>query len=121
MDFAANFPLLYRCSLLEPGLVGTAVMESMGTWVKNYDMLTADQKSLELQETLGGKMQQLFGTIQSPDELAEIVKKIILSEKPNLRYQSNEKFNPDEVKAKLVDPTGNELVEMLKRKYLDKE
>lgn len=113
--------LLYRCSLLEPGLVGTSVMQSMGAWVKNYDMLAADQKSLELKETLGGKMQGLFGTIQGPNELAEIVKKIILSDKPNLRYQSNANFNPDEVKATLVDPTGNDVVQMLKRKYLDKE
>ena len=84
-------------------------------------MRPADQKSMELMETLGGKMQQLFDTLQKPEELAEIVKKMILSEKPNLRYQSNAKFNPDEVKAKLADPTGNDLVEMLKKKYLDKE
>lgn len=47
--------------------------------------------------------------------------KIILSEKPNLRYQSNASFNPDEVRAKLPDPTGNDVVELLKKKYLDKE
>ena len=47
--------------------------------------------------------------------VAGIVKKIILSEKPNLRYQTNEKFNPDEVKAKLADPTGNVLVDLMKK------
>ena len=110
-----------RCSLLEPGLVGTAVMDSMGTWVKNYDVKPADQRSMELQKALGGNMEQLFDKFQSPNELAGIVKNIILSEKPNLRYQSNASFNPDEVRAKLPDPTGNDVVELLKKKYLDKE
>ena len=40
--------------MLEPGLVGTAVMDSMGAWVKNYDVKPADQKSIELQKTLRG-------------------------------------------------------------------
>lgn len=96
-------------------------MESMGAWVKNYDVKPADQKSMELQKTLGGNMEQLFDKFQSPHELAGIVKNIILSEKPNLRYQSNARFNPDEVRAKLPDPTGNDVVELLKKKYLDKE
>jgi len=58
--------------------------------------------------------------VQNVNEVAQIVKKIILSEKPNLRYQTNDTFNPDEVKAKLADPTGNVLVEMLNKKYLAK-
>lgn len=107
--------------MLEPGLVGTAVMDSMGAWVKNYDVKPADQKSMELQKTLRGSMEQLFDKFQSPNELAGIVMKIILSEKPNLRYQSNASFNPDEMRAKLPDPTGNVVVELLKKKYLDKE
>ena len=58
--------------------------------------------------------------MQQVNEVADIVKKIILSEEPNLRYQTNQKFNPDEVKAKLADPTGNVLVELMKKKYLTK-
>ena len=94
-------------------------MDSMGAWVKSYDVKPADEKSMELQKTLGGKMEKLFDKFQSPNELAGIVKKIILSEKPNLRYQSNAAFNPDEVTAKLPDPTGNDVVALLKKKYLD--
>lgn len=39
------------------------------------------------------------------DEVAEIVKNIILSDKPNLRYLTNDKYNVDVtvVKAKLSD------------------
>ena len=58
---------------------------------------------------------------QHVNEVAEIVKNIILSEKPNLRYQTNDTVFVEEVKAKLADPTGNVLLEMLNKKYLAKE
>ena len=94
----------------------------MEAWTKKYDKPTADQKSLELFQTCVGKMHQIMiSTFQNVNEVAEIVKNIILSEKPNLRYQINDKFNPDEVKAKFPDATGNLLVEMLNKKYLHKE
>ena len=59
--------------------------------------------------------------MQSSIEIAEVVKEVILNEKPNLRYQTNEKYNPEEIKGKLVDPTGNALVEMVKKTFLDAE
>ena len=62
-----------------------------------------------------------INTMQSPDEIIEVVKEVILNEKPNLRYQTNEKYNPEEIKGKLVDPTGNALVEMVKKTFLDAE
>ena len=95
--------------------------ENMETFFKKYDMLAADEKSLELLKTFTGEVQKVSFPIQSASEIAEIVKNIILSDKPNLRYQTNDKFHPDEVKAKLADPTGNVLVEMLNKKYLDTE
>jgi len=67
-------------------------------------------------------MYHLFiSTMQSPDEIAEVVREVILNEKPNLRYQTNEKYNPEEIKEKLVDPTGNALVQMVKKTFLDEE
>ena len=67
-------------------------------------------------------MYHLFiNTMQSPDEIIEVVKEVILNEKPNLRYQTNEKYNPEEIKGKLVDPTGNTLVEMVKKTFVDAE
>ena len=62
-----------------------------------------------------------MNTMQSSIEIAEVVKEVILNEKPNLRYQTNEKYNPEEIKGKLVDPTGNALVEMVKKTFLDAE
>ena len=111
----------FRCSILEPGPVGTSIAENLA-WTNKYDKPTADQKTLELQGAFGAKFHEAINsTIQNVNEVAEIVKNIILSEKPNLRYQTNDKFGLDEVKAKLADPTGNVLVEMLNKKYLAKE
>ena len=50
-----------------------------------------------------------------------MVKNIILTDKPNLRYQTHENFNPDEIKAKLADPTGNVMVDLMVKKYFVKE
>ena len=117
-----NVPLLYRCSILEPGPVETSIVENWKAWTTKYDEPSANQKTMKLQEACFAKIVQDYKSfVQNVNEVAEIVKKIILSEKPNLRYQTNDKFNPDEVKAKLADPTGNVLVEMLNKKYLAKE
>ena len=108
--------------MVEEGPVQTAAMENSRNWAGNFDMLAADQKTQELFGRFAGRMQQRFlNTIQTSNEIAEIVKSVILSEKPNLRYQTNEKYSPQEVKAKLTDPTGNSLVEMVKKAFLDEE
>ena len=117
-----NVSLLFRCSILEPGPVGTSIGENIEAWTKKYDKPTAGQKTLELQRAYGANLNQAINSaMQNVKEVAEIVKNIILSEKPNLRYQTNHKFYPDEIKAKLADPTGNVLVEILNKKYLAKE
>ena len=101
--------------------MGTSITENL-SWTNKYDKPTADQKTLELQGTYGAKIYEAVSSaMQNVNEVAKIVKNIILSEEPNLRYQTNDKFGPDEVKAKLADPTGNVLVEILDKKYLAKE
>ena len=98
--------------------MGTAVVENMNAWTKKYDQPTADPKSQEAFGNVGGKLsQEVQNTLQDVNEVAEIVKSIILSEKPDLRYQTSDRFGPGQVKAKLVDPTGNNLVEMLYNKF----
>ena len=108
--------------MVEEGPVQTSAMENSRNWAGNFDMLAADQKTQELFGRFAGRLQQRFlNTMQTSNEIAEIVKSVILSEKPNLRYQTNEKYSPQEVKAKLADPTGNSLVEMVKKAFLDIE
>ncbi|CAH3144263.1 unnamed protein product [Porites lobata] len=100
-----------RCSLLEPGPVLTSPKEDLNNWHKKYDKPACD-------ENLSRKdVEKIWRRDATSQVVAGIVKKIILSEKPNLRYQTNEKFNPDEVKAKLADPTGNVLVDLMNKKY----
>ena len=117
-----SFLLFGRCSLLEPGPVGTALVGNMEAWHKKYDKPTADEESSKLLQAFIEKIWPVAEReMQDVKEVAEIVKTIILSEKPNLRYQTNEKWNPEEIKAKLADPTGNVMVELMTKKYFNKK
>lgn len=100
----------------------SAIFENMIVWTKDYEKRTPDQKTLELMETMWGTAaQRIPSTRQSGSEVSEMVKNMILSEKPNLRYQTNDKWGPDEVKVKLADPSGNATVDILVKNYLSKE
>ena len=94
----------------------------MEAWHRKYDKPTADEESSELLQAFIEKIWPVAEReMQDVKEVAEIVKTIILSEKPNLRYQTNEKWNPEEIKAKLADPTGNVMVELMTKKYFNKK
>ena len=94
----------------------------MEAWHRKYDKPTADEESSELLQAFIEKIWPVAEReMQDVKEVAEIVKSIILSEKPNLRYQTNEKWNPEEIKAKLADPTGNVMVELMTKKYFNKK
>ena len=55
--------------------------------------------------------------MQSCEEVAQFVQEIILGEKNDLRYQTNQKFGPDEITAKLADPTGNASVDIITKNF----
>lgn len=111
-----------KCSLVEEGPVATAALINSRNWASSHDMPPTDQKTQELFGRFAAKMQQQFkSTAQNSDEIAEIVKNIILCEKPSLRYQTNEKYNPHEVKGKLLDPTGNNTVEMMQAFFAEEQ
>ena len=108
--------------MLEPGPVESPIWENADIWGKKYDIPLADEKTLTLERTSRGKLMDYCASrTQSGIEVAEMVKTIILSEKPNLRYQTNDGFRTEEVKAKLSDPSSNNIVEILNKNYLDKE
>ena len=46
---------------------------------------------------------------QKSEEIAEVIKEILLSAKPHFRYVTNKKCFVAEMNAKLVDPTGDKL------------
>ena len=100
----------------------SSIWENADIWRKTYDMPLADEKSLALERIARGKLlDYCVGRTQSGIEVAEMVKTIILSEKPNLRHQTNDKYRAEEVEAKLSDPSSNNIVEILNKNYLDKE
>ncbi|XP_044173026.1 retinol dehydrogenase 8-like [Acropora millepora] len=111
-----------RCSILEPGPVDTSMGQNMEVWTQKYEKIQADQKNLKLYETFMGKLMQEFArTIQSGNEIAEVVKSIILSPEPSLRYPTNKKFFVDLIEAKLAEIPGNRLVKLIDKNYLAKE
>ena len=94
----------------------------MEVWTKKYEKTTVDQKSLKLHEEFMGKMmQELPRTSQSGNEIADIVKSIILSPEPSLRYPTNKKFFVDLIEAKLAEIPGDRLVKLIDTNYLAKE
>ena len=121
-NFAFETLSLIRCSILEPGPVDTQVIQNMEVWTKKYEKTTVDQKSLKLHEEFMGKMmQELPRTSQSGNEIADIVKSIILSPEPSLRYPTNKKFFVDLIEAKLAEIPGDRLVKLIDTNYLAKE
>ena len=95
------------------------IWENADIWGKKYDIPLADEKTLTLERTSRGKLlDYCVSRTQSGIEVAEMVKTIILGEKPNLRYQTNDKFRTEEVETKLSDPSSNNIVEILVRQEL---
>ena len=122
-DLCSYLSLAGRCAILEPGPVTSSIIGNVEAWTKKYDRPTTDPKTTEIFQTFEQRFNTAFdeNMVQSGSEVAEIVKNIILSEKPNLRYHTNKKFNPEQVKAKLSDPTGNVLVDLMNKTYIAKE
>ena len=102
------FPFFLRISLVEPGPVGTAFASNLS----RADTSTADQKSLQLLQAFVSytmRNMTVSSVSQKSEEIAEVVKEILLSAKPHFRYITNKKCFVDEMNAKLVDPTGDKL------------
>ncbi|XP_068727226.1 retinol dehydrogenase 8-like [Montipora capricornis] len=112
-----------RCCLLEPGPVRTMIIPKAEDWCQNsVEAPAADPKTRTMIElvTTNVKM-EVERCMQDCEEVAQYVKEIILGEKCDLRYQTNEKFGSLEVAAKLVDPTGNKSVDIINKRYLSQQ
>ena len=63
----------------------------------------------------------MYRSVQSesktPDEVAALIKSVILSSNPHLRYQTNSKYGPGEVPAKLSDPTGDKAIQLMEKRF----
>ena len=102
---------------MEPGPVLTPLAAKAQEWSR-VSTPNADPKTLNLKSTFSAKIQkEIEGKSQSSEECAQFVKEIILDEKGNLRYQTNEKFGSKEVAAKLAEPSGNSSVDIITTRY----
>ena len=77
-------------------------------------MSSADSKSKELMDTA---MKTFFAdmqkTIQQCDEVAEVIKDLLLTDKPHLRYQTSERFMTALTNEKFSDLSGDSTVESI--------
>ena len=97
----------------------TPIFEKSSDWVQgSVDATTADPKTKSLLEAAEAKLNRTFSdAMQSCEEVAQIVKDIMLGEKKDLRYQTNGKFEPGDIPAKLADPTGNKSVDHITERF----
>ena len=94
----------------------------MNSWTKTYEKVTPDEKTLGLLKAFQGMASKRRASLtQTAEEVAVLMKSIMLSEKPNLRYVTSQKYSHSEVTAKYVNISGNKLVILLSKNYLETE
>ena len=102
--------------------MSSAVGECNTERTKDIDLNAADEKTRDLWQRMLGRIGGAFeGKVLPPLVIAETVKEIILSEKPEFRYQPNKTFYSDEITAKLVDPTGFKSVDLIAKQFFDEK
>lgn len=103
-------------SLIEPGPVNTPFVD---TWVsirQNMDE-HVDPKTAKMVDTVVKTVSNRpISARQPPDEVVDVIMKCIHDEKPLLRYPTSENVN-NLNKRKLVDPTGQSDLEVVKGFY----
>lgn len=113
-----DFLLNYRCSLIEPGPVTTSFTQNAKFLREGIDISSADEKT---QQLLKAALKEMYSNVQTqsqtPEEVASIIKSVILSANPHLRYQTNSKYGPGEIQAKLSDLTGDKAIQLMERRF----
>lgn len=100
--------------------MSSAVGECNTERTKDVDLNAADQKTRDLWQRMLGRIGGVFeGKVLTPLAIAEAVQEIILSEKPEFRYQTNKTFYADEITAKLADPTGFKSVDLIAKQFCE--
>ncbi|XP_054859881.1 retinol dehydrogenase 8-like [Eublepharis macularius] len=94
-------------SLIEPGPVTTEFEQKLYKEAANIDLSAVDKETLDLFQGLYlTYSKDVFTALgQSPEEVAEHIMKVITSEKPPFRYQTNSLYTPITT-LKHADPSG---------------
>lgn len=107
-----------RCSLVEPGPVTTSFNNNAKSLREGIDSSTADDKTQALlQEALKEMYRTVTEHSQTAEEVADIIKNVILSRAPHLRYQTNSQYAPGEVQAKFSDATGDKAIDLMEKRF----
>ncbi|KAJ7337835.1 hypothetical protein OS493_007993 [Desmophyllum pertusum] len=88
--------------------------------LSELDPSTVDQKTRLIRKRVESRAGQDWAQpekVLSAEQVAEVVMEVILSENPNLRYQTNKQYCPDEIAAKLADITGNKSVDIIAKRF----
>ncbi|XP_034997087.1 retinol dehydrogenase 8 [Zootoca vivipara] len=95
-------------SLIEPGPVITEFERKLYEEAANMDLSMVDKETLDIfQGFYMSYSKEVFTALgQSPEEVAEHAMKVITSEKPPFRYQTNSLYTPITT-LKHADPSGN--------------
>ena len=94
-------------------------MANQKDYIKSMKSSTADidDETKQLFTNATERMKAQFVTmVQTPNEVAEVIREALLSDKPHLRYQTN-KMYANAVKTKLVDPTGDRSAELMHQRF----
>ncbi len=85
---------------------------------EGIDTSSVDEKT---QALLKDALKEMYRTVtsqsQAAEEVASIVKNVLLSSAPHLRYQTNSQYGPGEVQAKFSDPTGDKAIELMEKRF----
>ncbi|KAJ7370079.1 hypothetical protein OS493_034288 [Desmophyllum pertusum] len=107
-----------KISLVEPGPVVTSFISNLKGVASKVDLSTADQKSVQLMQSVIARMTDLTANVgQQSEEIADTIKEILLSSKPHIRYLTNKYYGLDEANSKLSDLTGDKLVDVLEKRF----
>lgn len=104
--------------MVEPGPVVTSFISNLKGMASKVDLSTADQKSIQLMQSVIARMTDLTANCgQKSEEIADTIKEILLSSKPHIRYLTNKHYGIEEATSKLSDLTGDKLVEVLEKQF----
>ena len=85
---------------------------------EGIDTTSADEKTQALLKDALREMYRTFtANSQAAEEIASIIKSVLLSPAPHLRYQTNSQYGPGEVQAKFSDPTGDKAIDLIERRF----
>ncbi|XP_072028531.1 uncharacterized protein [Amphiura filiformis] len=104
-------------SLIEPGFVVTPLLEKFGKDANGVFHATIDswtdcpeEEATITRKMLTENLDIVLGTeIQSIEDIAKLVEVVLLSSKPDFRYQTSE-MAKDFARQRFIDPSGNEIM-----------